>query len=199
MNAMTTIKAYTSIGLESSVTAADPHKLILLLYQGALLAISSAKNQILRKETAGKGASISKAILIIDEGLKASLDKNVGGDLAHNLAALYDYMNQRLIIANLKNDTAVLDEVSRLLTELKDAWESIRPEVAPAQASTILQAQTPAAKPAALTYGRPNTPSQTQTPAVKPAALTYGQPSAPSQPQTPPARSAALTYGRIQA
>ena len=154
MNAITKVNAYVSNGLESSVTAADPHKLILLLYQGALLAISSARNQILRKETAAKGASISKAITIIDEGLKASLDKNAGGELAQNLSALYDYMNQRLLIANLKNDTSVLDEVSRLLAELKGAWESIRPGVAPAQPGAILQEQIPLAKQAVLTYGR---------------------------------------------
>jgi len=96
-----------------------------MLYQGALLAIMLAKNQILREETAAKGASISKAITIIDEGLKACLDKNAGGELAQNLLTLYDYMNQRLLIANLKNDTDILDEVNQLLTELKGAWESI--------------------------------------------------------------------------
>ncbi len=154
MNATTVIKAYAKVGLETNVTAADPHKLILLLYQGALLAISSAKNQILRKEIAAKGKSISHAIMIIDEGLKSSLDKNAGGDLAQNLSALYDYMNQRLLIANLKNDIAALDEVSRLLTELKGAWEEIRPAAASAQRGTTAQPQTAPEKPAALTYGR---------------------------------------------
>lgn len=154
MNATTAIKAYAKVGMESSVTTADPHKLILLLYQGALLAISMAKNQIMRKEIAAKGKSISHAITIIDEGLKASLDKNAGGELAQNLSALYDYMNQRLFIANLKNDTGILDEVSRLLTELKGAWEEIRPAVIPAQAGAAIQPQAAPAKPAALTYGR---------------------------------------------
>jgi len=68
MNTTTAIKAYNKVDIESGVNAADPHKLILMLYQGALLAIISAKNQILREETAAKGASISKAITIIDEG-----------------------------------------------------------------------------------------------------------------------------------
>ena len=125
MNASAALKTYTNVGLESSVSGADPHKLILMLYQGAILAIALAKNQIRRNEIAAKGASISKAIMIIDEGLKASLDKNVGGGLAQNLSALYDYMNQRLLIANLKNDIRVLDEVSNLLTDLRGAWESI--------------------------------------------------------------------------
>jgi len=154
MKATNAINAYANVGLESGVIAADPHKLILLLYEGALLAISSARDQILRKDFAAKGKSISHAITIIDEGLKFSLDKNAGGKLAQSLSALYDYMNQRLLIANLKNDIAALDEVSRLLTELKGAWEEIRPEVLSAQRRATVQPQTAPAKPAALTYGR---------------------------------------------
>jgi flagellar protein FliS len=91
----------------------------------------------LREETAAKGASISKAITIIDEGLKACLDKSAGGELAQNLSSLYDYMNQRLLIANLKNDTGILDEVSQLLTELKGAWESIRSGISSALPATL--------------------------------------------------------------
>ena len=154
MNATTAIKTYANVGLETSVVAADSHKLILLLYQGALLAISSARNQMLSKEISAKGQSISKAISIIDQGLKVSLDKNAGGELAHNLSALYDYMSQRLLIANLKNDITVLDEVSGLLADLKGAWEEIRPEVLSAQQGATARPQTASAKPASLTYGR---------------------------------------------
>ncbi len=149
MNTTTAIKAYNKVDIESGVNAADPHKLILMLYQGALLAIISAKNQILREETAAKGASISKAITIIDEGLKACLDKNAGGELAQNLSSLYDYMNQRLLIANLKNDTDILDEVSQLLAELKGAWESIRsavPSTLPATPNIVRQQAIPTVK-----------------------------------------------------
>jgi flagellar protein FliS len=153
MNA-TAIKAYTNVGIDTSVTEADPHKLILLLYQGALLAISSAKNQMLRKNIVAKGKSISHAILIIESGLQSSLDKNAGGELAQNLSALYDYMNQRLLVANLKNDVAALDEVSCLLTELKGAWEGIRPAAQPAQQNAAPRLQSSPAKAAALTYGR---------------------------------------------
>lgn len=127
MNAVTALNAYKNVGLESGVAAADPHKLILMLYQGAILAIATAKNQMLRKQVADKGASITKAIKIIDEGLKACLDVKAGGEIAVNLSDLYDYMNQRLLIANLKNDISILDEVGSLLAELKQAWESIRP------------------------------------------------------------------------
>lgn len=127
MNSTAAIKAYNNVSLESEIIGADPHKLISLLFQGALLEIANAKNSILRKDTISKGKSISKTISIIGEGLNASLDKKVGGELALNLSSLYDYMVVRLVDANLKNDIAILDEVSRLLTELKGAWESIRP------------------------------------------------------------------------
>lgn len=129
MNATTAINAYNKVGIESSLTAADPHKLISMLFQGALLAIANAKNGISRKDIPAKGAAISKAIAIIGEGLNASLDKKVGGELAQNLSSLYDYMVRRLVAANLNNDTATLDEVARLLADLKDAWDSIRPIV----------------------------------------------------------------------
>jgi flagellar protein FliS len=140
MNTANALNAYKNVGIESGVAAADPHKLILMLYQGAMLAIASGKNQMLRKQIAAKGASISKAIKIIDEGLKACLDVKAGGEIGQNLFDLYDYMNQRLLIANLKNDAAILDEVSGLLRELKDAWESISPTALPQQTETLMQA-----------------------------------------------------------
>lgn len=148
MNATTAINTYTKIRVESGVAAADPHKLICMLYEGALLAIANAKNGMLRKDTPAKGAAISKALAIIDEGLNASLDKNVGGELAHNLSSLYEYMIMRLITSNLKNDTAILDEVAGLLTDLKEAWDSIRPHAAQTTAlpKPALSAQ--------LAYGR---------------------------------------------
>lgn len=168
MNPTAATKAYAQVGVESGVSAADPHKLIAMLYQGALLAIANAKNSMLRNDIPAKGLSISKAISIIDEGLNASLNKNVGGELAHNLSSLYDYLVLRLIAANLKNDPAILDEVSRLLTELRDAWDAIRPGVQAAKTDDSLPTSRPASaeitgltppqsavgKQAALMYGR---------------------------------------------
>lgn len=153
MNATTAIKAYAKVGVESGALAADPHKLISMLYQGALLAIANAKNGILRKDIPAKGAAISKAIAIIDDGLNASLDKNVGGDLAQNLSSLYSYMSLRLVDANLKNDMAVLDEVARLLNDLKGAWDSIR-QPAAAVPQTVAAMQPKTANKAQLAYAR---------------------------------------------
>ena len=142
MNIKNVATVYAKVGVESGVSAADPHKLIAMLYQGALLAIANAKNGILRRDISVKGTSISKAISIIDEGLNASLDKKVGGQLAQNLSALYEYMCTRLMVANLKNDTAALDEVTTLLSDLKKAWESIRPETLPAKPMQAIPVQT---------------------------------------------------------
>jgi len=129
MNARRALASYAKVGLESGVIGADPHKLISMLYQGALLAIGNAKNGILRKDIPAKCEAISKALLIITEGLQISLDKQAGGQLAANLDALYSYMCVRLAQANLHNDMETLDEVARLLGELKSAWDEIRPQV----------------------------------------------------------------------
>lgn len=156
MYATAAIKAYNKVGIESSVTAAGPVKLISMLYQGALLAIANAKNGILRQDIPAKGAAISKAIAIIGEGLNASLDKKVGGEIAQNLSSLYDYMVARLVAANLNNDMAALDEVARLLNDLKGAWDSIGQTAAASAAVSqqVVDMQPKAANRAQLAYAR---------------------------------------------
>ena len=119
------VNAYAKVGLETGVTSASPHKLIVMLYDGALAAIMTGITQMNAGNIQEKGKAISKAIRIIDDGLKASLDKEVGGEIALNLDALYDYMNRRLLEANLKNDPAILEEVRGLLADLRDTWNQI--------------------------------------------------------------------------
>lgn len=118
-------ESYAKVGVDAAVETADPHRLILMLFDGATAAISLARIHTANGQIAEKGASISKAIDLINNGLAASLDKEAGGELAERLAALYDYMVQRLLFANLKNSLAALDEVSELLTSLRDAWAQI--------------------------------------------------------------------------
>ncbi|OQA33328.1 MAG: Flagellar protein FliS [Betaproteobacteria bacterium ADurb.Bin341] len=122
------ISAYASVNVETSVAEASPHKLVLLLFDGAIQACVAARLHMEHKQIAEKGTAVSKAINIITNGLKASLDMESGGELAERLAALYDYMVQRLLYANLKNQPAALSEVIALLTELRDAWAQIAPE-----------------------------------------------------------------------
>lgn len=126
-------ETYAKVGVETAVAAADPHRLILLLFDGAMAAVSIAKVHMEAGDIAQKGASISRAIDLISNGLQASLDMEAGGELAGRLAALYDYMVQRLLFANSKNSTATLNEVMELLSGLREAWEQIAPS---AQSST---------------------------------------------------------------
>jgi flagellar protein FliS len=119
------VSAYQKIGVETDVESADPYKLILMLFEGAQEALAKAKVHMHHNEIAEKGQMISKAIMIIDHGLKASLDMNVGGDLAIKLQALYDYMTHRLLIANIQNNLEIVNEVTSLLCELYEAWKSI--------------------------------------------------------------------------
>lgn len=125
MFATQSASAYAKVGLESRVASADPHQLILMLFDGALFSINSAAVSMNNQDIQGKVKSISKAIEIITYGLKASLDAEAGGELSARLAALYDYMCQRLLLANAENNPASLSEVSGLLADLKDAWAQI--------------------------------------------------------------------------
>jgi flagellar protein FliS len=128
-------QAYAKVGVETGVEAADPHRLVLMLFDGALLATVDAKRHMVSGNLAGKGESISKAIMIINDGLRASLDLKVGGALAENLRALYSYMSQRLLLASAQKNPAMIDEVHKLLGELRDAWAAIQPGAAGKPAS----------------------------------------------------------------
>lgn len=118
-------QSYAKIGVETGVTAANPHKLILMLFDGALMALGTATYAMQQNLIAEKGQAISKAIDIIVNGLKLSLSSNDSSGLSEKLAALYDYMADRLLSANLKNDKKIIEEVSGLLRELRGAWEEI--------------------------------------------------------------------------
>jgi flagellar protein FliS len=117
--------AYSKIGLETGVASADPHKLIMMLFDGAVLTLADAKRSMEEKRIPDKCKQIDQALNIIDSGLRASLDPQAGGELAERLDALYGYMSHRLVIANLKNDPAILEEVTGLLNEIRTAWAEI--------------------------------------------------------------------------
>lgn len=119
------IEQYANIGLETGVSAASPNKLIVMLYDGAISACYRAIKHMQNQDIEGKGNMISKAIMIIESGLRSSLDKKAGGEIAESLDALYRYMSDRLYISNLKNKPEPLHEVIKLLSELREAWEEI--------------------------------------------------------------------------
>jgi len=127
MNALSAMKEYQQVSIHSSIMDASPHRLVQMLMEGVLEKIALAKGNMANNNIAGKGENISKGIAIIG-GLKSSLNKEVGGTLAENLSNLYDYMANRLVVANLLNDENILDEVTGLMAEIKMGWDGIPDE-----------------------------------------------------------------------
>ena len=130
---MNGLQAYQRVNTQTSITDADPHKLIQLLYNGAIERINMAKARMQVKDYAGKAKLINKAIEIIGS-LRGFLDFEKGGELAARLEALYDYMENTLFSASTHNDVQKLDEVLDLLRTVKEGWDGIRQEVVGGQA-----------------------------------------------------------------
>ena len=118
------VRSYADIGLETQVLGASPERLITLLYLGARAAIGQARIHLQEGRVTERGAAISKAIKIVDEGLKTGLNMEAGGEIAANLARLYDYIVRTLLTANLKADAEQLDIADRLLADLAEAWQT---------------------------------------------------------------------------
>lgn len=127
MNAISAMKQYQQVSIQSGIMDASPHRLVQMLMEGFLERIAFAKGNIDRKEIAKKGENISRAITIVN-GLQSSLNKEAGGELAENLSNLYDYMSLRLVLANSNNDISMLDEVANLMLEIKSGWDNMPEE-----------------------------------------------------------------------
>jgi flagellar protein FliS len=122
--------AYARVGVETGVMGASPHRLIVMLYQGARQAISQARMHVQLGNVPARGEAIGKAIQIVESGLQQSLNVEGGGEIAERLDALYSYMARRLLEANIKQSEAMLVEVDGLLATLEEAWIGIAPEIA---------------------------------------------------------------------
>ncbi|MBS0440728.1 MAG: flagellar export chaperone FliS [Proteobacteria bacterium] len=121
--------AYQQIGLETATANATPHKLIELLFEGYADAVARARGALLGRQIEAKGRAIGHAARIVEEGLKAALNKKDGGRIAADLDALYAYIGMRLTYANLHNDLDALDECARLMEPVRSAWSAIGPQV----------------------------------------------------------------------
>lgn len=121
------LAAYSSASAHGGVAAADPHRLIIMLMDGALDRISAARGCIARGDTVEKARLLNRAVSIVGE-LRSSLDMSRGGQIAANLAELYDYMCRRLLKATTENRIEMLDEVANLLHEIRGAWLAIPKE-----------------------------------------------------------------------
>ncbi|MEH6578095.1 MAG: flagellar export chaperone FliS [Amphritea sp.] len=127
MNRHIASQQYQKVGLNSALAHATPHQQILMLMNGALERIATAKGAIDRQDIGLKGTSLSKAISIIG-GLQASLADTDGNEIAQNLDNLYIYMADLLMQANIESSTDKLNEVTTLMLEVKSAWQQIPQE-----------------------------------------------------------------------
>lgn len=123
---------YAKVGLETDVQAASPHRLVAMLFDGVFDAMSQACVAIQAQNTELKNRSLTRAVRILDEGLRAGLDLSAG-QLASDLRELYGYVCMRLTQANLRTDLAAVQECQRLLTPVREAWTAIGATAAQAE------------------------------------------------------------------
>lgn len=133
--------AYAKVGLETSTMGASPHQLIQMLFDGARSALAIARHGIERHDLAEKGRAITRAMTIVGEGLRGSLDLARGGEVAANLDALYAYMEAELIAANLHNDARRIEAIDGLLASLQSAWSEIARPAVPVASATAATAE----------------------------------------------------------
>ena len=127
MNPRGAMQKYNQVRAHAHAEGASPHRLIQMLMDGALEKIRVAKGVMERRDIPEKVRQINWALSIID-GLRQSLDMENGGEIARNLDALYDYIQRRIVVANMENDPRIMDEVASLLIEIKTAWDAV-PEI----------------------------------------------------------------------
>jgi flagellar protein FliS len=167
--------------LESRVLAADPVELVSLLYQGAIQAVREARRHLAEGQIAERSRQINQACAIVIE-LATSLDHERGGEISQRLALLYDYMQRRLLQANMQQSDAPLADVLGLLTTLSEAWAGVpKPEEKAATESARTQpvVESPWTQPAV------------ESPWTQPAAESaWSQPAAESAWSQPAAESA---------
>ena len=121
------LAAYQSAAAHGGVAASDPHRLIVMLMDGALERIATASGCMQRGDMVEKARLLNRAVSIIGE-LRSSLDMKAGGQIAENLGELYDYMCRRLLKATSENRVEMLDEVTGLLQQIRSAWIAIPAE-----------------------------------------------------------------------
>lgn len=123
---MRSANTYRAVDIESSVLGSNPHQLVGLIFSTLLQSLAKAKVAIQGRDTPAKVRAIGHSLRLLEEGLKGSLDTNRGGELARNLAKLYDYCVLRTTEANLRNDAAMIDEVIALIQPVADGWSEIK-------------------------------------------------------------------------
>jgi len=127
MNAMVRqrfLQQYAQTNVQTGVESATPHRLIQMLYEGALDRLAQAKGAMMRKDFETKATLLNKSMQII-AGLRSCIDMERGKEVAENLDSLYDYMIRRIVSASARNDVSIIDEVSELLRNIKSGWDEM--------------------------------------------------------------------------
>ncbi|MCL1125460.1 flagellar export chaperone FliS [Shewanella surugensis] len=122
------LQSYRKVSVDSGISVASPHRIIQMLFSGALERLAQAKCAIEQDDTVKKGEAIGKAISIV-AGLNGSLHMETEGDVANNLNALYDFMLQQMSYANVNNDVKAVDDVMDILRVIKEGWDAIPTEL----------------------------------------------------------------------
>lgn len=122
------IQQYANVGVESKVLAASPHRLIALLFDGAIESLNQAIEHLRANRVEQRKRMTTKAVAIIVEGLRAAIDRQQGGEVASNLDALYEYVVRLIFEANRQGKEAGYAEAIRLLDGLRSAWAEIDPD-----------------------------------------------------------------------
>ena len=125
MSSLRDANAYAKVGVESGILAASPHQRIVMLFDSYQASIRIARLHLQAGHIAEKGQAITKAINIVSQGLRASLDLEHGGEIAVRLDQLYDYVVRVLLRANLNNDDTALTTAAALLENVAAAWLAI--------------------------------------------------------------------------
>lgn len=118
------LQSYRKVSLESEISVASPHRIIQLMFAGALQRLAQARYAIEQNDLANKGIYIGKAIGIVT-GLNNSLNMDEGGQIANNLSELYDFMLRKISEANINNDVKAIDDVCDILRTIKEGWDAI--------------------------------------------------------------------------
>ena len=128
------LKAYNRTKLEAELLS--PHRVTQMLFEGLIERLNQAKGYIETNDFAKKSTFIGKAIGIIN-GLQGSVDPSYDPELGERIIGLYEYMKDRLNDANINNDVAPINEVIKLITPIKEAWDQIPEDIRDEQNTAI--------------------------------------------------------------
>lgn len=118
-------QSYQAVNLSAQTAQASPVQLVLVLMDGLLDELARARGHVQARRFEQKAQSLEKCVAIIN-GLSSALDMDAGGEVVQNLARLYDYCAERLFRAGVELDVGIIDEVVRLITQIRSGWQGVQ-------------------------------------------------------------------------